>query len=87
MQARKPHFLRNAMITGVLILIPLFVTYLLIAFLFNLLSNAGTPILGWALSVFGLDGLHWLTPLVPFINLLIVLALSRLMNGTSGVSQ
>ena len=63
------------MITGVLILIPLFVTYLLIAFLFNLLSNAGTPLIGWALSFFDLEGLRWLTPLIPFINLLIVLAL------------
>ncbi len=63
------------MITGVLILIPVFVTYLLIAFLFNLLSNAGTPILGWVLSAFDLDGLLWLTPLIPFINLLIVLSI------------
>lgn len=89
MQARKPHFLRNAMITGVLILIPLFVTYLLIAFLFNLLSNSGTPILRWVLSVFGVDGLHWLTPLIPFINLLIVLALIFLVGvfGTNIVGR
>ena len=89
MQARKPHFLRNAMITGVLILIPLFVTYLLIAFLFNLLSNSGTPVLRWVLSVFGLDGLYWLMPLVPFINLLIVLVLIFLVGvfGTNIVGR
>ncbi|MCY4486882.1 MAG: DUF502 domain-containing protein [Deltaproteobacteria bacterium] len=77
------------MITGVLILIPLFVTYLLIAFLFNLLSNSGTPILRWALSVFGMDSLHWLTPLIPFINLLIVLGLIFLVGvfGTNIVGR
>lgn len=77
------------MITGVLILIPLFVTYLLIAFLFNLLSNSGTPILRWMLSVLGLDGLYWLTPLVPFINLLIVLVLIFLVGvfGTNIVGR
>lgn len=77
------------MITGVLILIPIFVTYLLIAFLFNLLSNSGTPLLRWGLSVFGLDGLYWLTPLIPFINLLIVLALIFLVGlfGTNIVGR
>ena len=63
------------MITGLLILIPLFVTYILIAFLFNLLSNTGTPILLKVLSFLDLDDLHWLTPLVPFINLLLALLL------------
>lgn len=61
------------MITGVLILIPLFVTYVLIAFLFNLLSNAGTPFIRGALSFLDMDQLQWLMPLVPFINLLLVL--------------
>ena len=75
MQARKPHFLRNTMITGLLILIPLFVTYILIAFLFNLLSDAGTPIIRGLLSFLDLDEIRWLTPLIPFINLLIVLSL------------
>lgn len=63
------------MITGLLILIPLFVTYILIAFLFNLLSNAGTPIIRGLLSFLDLDEIYWLMPLVPFINLLIVLSL------------
>ena len=75
MQARKPHFLRNTMITGLLILIPLFVTYILIAFLFNLLGNAGTPIIRGLLSFLDLDDIRWLMPLVPVINLLIVLSL------------
>ena len=61
------------MITGILILIPLFVTYVLIAFLFNLLSSAGTPILLGVLAFLELDELSWLMPLVPFINLFIVL--------------
>ena len=63
------------MITGILILIPLFVTYVLIAFLFNLLSNAGTPIIRGLLSFLELDDIGWLMPMVPFINLLIVLSL------------
>jgi uncharacterized membrane protein len=75
MHARKPHFLRNTMITGLLILIPLFVTYILISFLLNLLGNAGTPILRGILSFLDPDDLQWLTPLVPFINLLLALML------------
>lgn len=63
------------MITGILILIPLFVTYILISFLFNLLSDAGTPIIRGFLSFLDLDEIGWLMPLVPFINLLIVLSL------------
>ncbi len=89
MQARKPHFLRNTMITGFLILIPLFVTYILIAFLFNLLHNAGAPILLGVLSFLNLDDLHWLTPLVPFINLLLALMLIFFMGlfGTNIVGR
>jgi uncharacterized membrane protein len=63
------------MITGILILIPLFVTYILVSFLFNLLSNTGTPLLVGVLSFLDLDDLRWLTPLVPFINLLLALLL------------
>ena len=61
------------MITGLLILIPVFVTYVLIAFLFNLLNDAGRPILLGVLSFTDLDELRWLTPLVPLINLLLAL--------------
>ena len=61
------------MITGLLILIPVFVTYVLIAFLFNLLNDAGRPILLGVLSFMDLDELRWLTPLVPLINLLLAL--------------
>ncbi len=63
------------MITGILILIPLFVTYILIAFLFNLLGNAGAPIIRGFLAFLDLGEIRWLTPLVPFINLVIVLSL------------
>ena len=77
------------MITGILILIPLFVTYILIAFLFNLLSNAGTPIIRGLLSFLDLDQIGWLMPLVPFINLLIVLSLIFLIGliGTNIVGR
>lgn len=77
------------MITGFLILIPLFVTYILIAFLFNLLHSAGAPILLGVLSFFNLDDLRWLTPLVPFINLLLALILIFFMGlfGTNIVGR
>ncbi len=77
------------MITGFLILIPLFVTYILIAFLFNLLHSAGAPILLGVLSFFNLDDLRWLTPLVPFINLLLALMLIFFMGifGTNIVGR
>ena len=79
MKTTKSHFLRNTMITGFLILIPLFVTYILIAFIFNLLSNAGAPIMNALFPLLKIDDLAWLQPLVPFINLILSLFLIFLM--------
>ena len=38
-------FIRRTFLAGLLILIPLFVTYVLIAFLFNIFTNAGAPLM------------------------------------------
>ena len=38
-------FIRRTFLTGLLILIPLFVTYALIAFLFNIFTNASEPLM------------------------------------------
>jgi uncharacterized membrane protein len=37
MTTDKPHFIRRTLLAGLLILLPLFITYVLIAFLFNIL--------------------------------------------------
>jgi len=89
MQTSKSHFIRNTMITGLLILIPLFVTYVLVAFLFNLLSSAGAPIINAVLSLFDMKQLEWLSPLVPLINLILSLVLIFFMGlfGTNIVGR
>lgn len=89
MQAGKSHFIRNTMITGFLILIPLFVTYILIAFLFNLLSNAGAPFINTLFSLFGIDRFEWLRPVVPVINLILSLVVIFFMGlfGTNIVGR
>lgn len=40
MPTDKPHFIRRTFLAGLLILLPLFITYILIAFLFNLFTGA-----------------------------------------------
>lgn len=89
MQIGKSHFIRNTMITGFLFLIPLFVTYILIAFMFNLLSNAGAPIINAMLPLLNMDRLTWLSPFVPLINLILSLVLIFLMGlfGTNIVGR
>lgn len=79
MKTGKSHFFRNTMITGFLILIPLFVTYILIAFIFDLLSNTGAPIMKALFQLLKIDDLAWLQPLVPLINLILSLFLIFLM--------
>lgn len=89
MKLAKSHFIRNTMITGFLILIPLFVTYILVAFLFNLLSNAGAPFINTLLSFFDVERFEWIRPVVPVINLILSLALIFLMGlfGTNIVGR
>lgn len=65
----KPHFLRRTFLTGLLILLPLFVTYLLIAFLFNLFANIGAPLVKGLSRAIGPNYSAWIEPLGPLVNL------------------
>jgi uncharacterized membrane protein len=65
----KPHFLRRTFLTGLLILLPLVVTYFLIAFLFNLFANAGAPLVNGFSRVIGPTYSAWIEPLGPVVNL------------------
>lgn len=67
-------FLRRTFLTGLLILIPLFVTYVLIAFLFDLLAGTSAPVIYALFRLLGLNRYAWTDPLVPFINLVLSLA-------------
>jgi uncharacterized membrane protein len=67
-------FLRRTFLTGLLILIPLFVTYVLIAFLFNLLAGSSAPVINALFRLLSLNRYAWADPLVPFINLVLSLA-------------
>lgn len=67
-------FIRRTFLTGLLILIPLFVTYVLIAFLFNLFTNASAPLMKGLFRLLDLNRYTWTEPLVPFINFLLSLA-------------
>lgn len=69
----KSHFFRNTFLTGLVILIPLFITYVLVTFLVNLLSGVGAPILKGLFKILGFDRLVWVEPLVPIVNLLVSL--------------
>lgn len=68
-----PHFLRRTFLTGLLILLPLFVTYVLIAFLFNLFTGVGAPLVRTVLRVLGPDRYVWAGPLIPLVNLILSL--------------
>ena len=70
----KPRFLRRTFLAGLLILLPLFVTYLLIAFLFELFAGVGAPAVRALLRALGADNHAWVRPLVPMVNLALSLA-------------
>jgi uncharacterized membrane protein len=67
-------FIHRTFLAGLLILIPLFVTYALIAFLFNLFTNASAPLMQGLFRLLELHRYTWTEPLVPFINFLLSLA-------------
>ena len=69
---KKPHFIRRTLIAGLLILLPLFITYVLIAFLFNIFTGVGAPLVTGLLRLFGAGELAY--PLVLVVNLLLSLA-------------
>lgn len=90
---RKPtgsHFLRNTFLTGLLILIPLVATYLLVAFLFDLLSGAGAPLIRAMFAPLQeLDGLWWLEPITPLANFVLALVVIFLLGlvGTNFIGR
>jgi uncharacterized membrane protein len=68
----SPHFIRRTFLAGLLILLPLFITYVLIAFLFSIFTGVGAPFVTGLFRVLGLNAVAY--PLVPFVNLLHSLA-------------
>jgi uncharacterized membrane protein len=72
MTTDKPHFIRRTLLAGLLILLPLFITYILIAFLFNIFTGVGAPLVTGLLRIFGADDLAY--PKVLLVNLLLSLA-------------
>lgn len=89
MKDAKPRFLRRTFLAGLLILLPLFVTYLLIAFLFELFAGVGAPLVRTFLRVLGADSRTWLQPLVPAVNLGLALAVIFLLGlvGTNIIGR
>jgi len=67
-------FIRRTFLAGLLILIPLFVTYALIAFLFNIFTNVSAPLMRGLFRIYDLHQSGWAGPLVPLINFLLTLA-------------
>jgi uncharacterized membrane protein len=68
------HFFRRTFFTGLLILIPLYITYILIAFLFDLFTGVGAPVVKGLFHTLGLDRYSWAEPLVPLVKVLLSLA-------------
>jgi len=70
----KPHFLRRTLLTGLLILLPLVVTYMLVTFLFNLFTGVSAPLVNGLARFVGPAHYAWVEPLGPLVNLLLSLA-------------
>lgn len=66
------HFIRRTFLAGLLILLPLFITYVLIAFLFDIFTGVGAPLVTGLFRLLGANGLA--SPLLPLVNLLLSLA-------------
>ena len=83
-------FVRNTFLTGLLILIPLVATYLLVAFLFDLLSGAGAPVMR---TLFGplqqIESFWWLEPITPVVNIVLALGIIFLLGlvGTNFIGR
>lgn len=59
MSDKIPHFIRRTFITGLLILFPLFITYILISFLFNIFTSVSAPLVAGSLRLMGANGLAY----------------------------
>jgi len=66
------HFIRRTFLAGLLILLPLFITYVLITFLFDIFTGVGAPLVTGLFRLLGANGLA--SPLLPIVNLLLSLA-------------
>lgn len=75
---KTPHFIRRTFLAGLLILLPLFVTYVLIAFLFNLFVGVGAPVVHALLRAFGVDPFSW-PVVIPVVNLVLALSVMFLL--------
>jgi uncharacterized membrane protein len=86
---KKSRFLRNTLLTGLLILIPLVATYLLVSFLFDLLSGAGAPVMKALFGSLGLERFWWLEPITPLVNIFLALAIIFLLGlvGTNFIGR
>lgn len=67
----KQHPLRRSFVAGLLILLPIWVTYLLLSFLMGMFSRVGAPVLAAALSMLGPEHPWWIDPLVPAVSVLV----------------
>ncbi len=85
----KSRFLRNTLLTGLLILIPLVATYLLVSCLFDLLSGAGAPVMKALFGSLELERFWWLEPITPFVNIFLALAIIFLLGlvGTNFIGR
>ena len=81
--------MRNTLLTGLLILIPLVATYLLISFLFDLLSGAGAPVMEALFGSLELERFWWLEPITPLVNIFLALAIIFLLGlvGTNFIGR
>ena len=66
------HFIRRTFLAGLLILLPLFITYVLISFLFNIFTGVGAPVVTGLFRLLGLNAVAY--SLIPLVNLLLSLA-------------
>ena len=71
---KRTHFIRRTFLAGLLILFPLFMSYVLVSFLFNLLNAVGAPLVGGFLHLLGAELDAWVSALIPLVNLFLALA-------------
>lgn len=85
----KPRFFRRTFITGLLFLLPLFVTYVLIDFLFDLFAGVGAPLVKGLFQILGAENYTWLKPIGPIVNLSLALAVIFLLGlvGTNIIGR
>lgn len=73
MWRKSTHFIRRTFLAGLLTMIPLYVTYLLVAFLFELFAEAGAPLVNGLARSMGFHTQPWSAPVGPVVNLLLSL--------------